>query len=176
MNEIPRAGLDVFAGQGKEAIPRLLEGMDPHPLKSCRLARAGLTLSLEGRSLSARGSFAAEGEAQCDRCAEPMSVRIEKDFSTILLPRDSAPAGTMNVELAGDDLEVAFYDGIGVEVSDIFWEQVAVALPVKLLCRDDCRGVCPKCGANRNLAPCGCSEGTSPGPFEGLKTLMGKKE
>lgn len=176
MNEIPRAGLDVFAGRGKETVSRLIEGMDPYPLKSCRLVLASLTLSVEGRSLYAHGSFAAEGEAQCDRCAEPFPVRLEKEFSTVLLPRDSAPAGPMNVELTEDDLDVAFYDGIGVEVSDIFWEQVAVALPLKLMCRDDCRGVCPSCGANRNVAQCECPEAPPPGLFDALKTLLDKKE
>src|SRR5574341_2047562 len=131
--------------------------MAPYPRKSCRLSGAGLVLSVEGRSLYARGSFAAEGEAQCDRCAEPFPVRFEKEFSAVLMPRDSASTGPMNVELKGDELDVAFHDGIGVEVSDIFWEQVAMELPVQLLCRDDCRGICPTCGTNRNLDRCDCT-------------------
>lgn len=176
VNEIPRAGLDVFAGHGKEAIARLLDGMDPYPLVACRLVAAALTLSVDGRTLCGRGSFVAEGEARCDRCAEPIPVRLEKEFSTILLPREASSAGSMEMELSAEDLEVGFYDGVGIEVSDIFWEQVAVALPVKLLCRDDCRGVCPACGANRNAEPCECAEGPSPGPFGVLRELLGKKE
>lgn len=174
MNEIPRAGLDVFAGAGKESVPRLLEGMNPYPLKSCRLVLATLTLSTEGRTLYARGSFAAEGDAECDRCAEPFSIRLEREFTTVLVPRDAAPDGPMNLELTEDDLDVAFYDGIGIEVADIFWEQVAVALPLKLMCRDDCRGVCPKCGANRNTERCDCTEEAAPGLFDALKVLLDK--
>jgi len=105
-----------------------------------------------------------------------VSVRIEREFTSVLTPRDAAPAGVVNVELSGSDLDVSFYDGIGVEVADIIWEQVAVALPVKLLCQEECRGVCPVCGANRNTEPCRCPAADRRGAFEALRTLRDRKE
>ncbi len=174
--EIPREGLDVFARRGKSWIPRILEGMDPYPLRTCRLLSAGLILSLEGRNVFANGSFVVEGEASCDRCTEGFTVMLEKAFDTILVPRDKGHSGATNVELHEDDLDIGFYDGAGVEVNDLFWEQVALTLPIKLLCSEECRGVCPMCGGNRNRGECGCTEPQAGGPFDILRYSKKEKE
>ena len=176
VSEIPREGLDVVASRGKTWVPRLLEGMNTYPLRACRMLSITLFLSLEGRDLEASGSFAAEGDTECDRCAEPVTLRLEREFRTVFVPADRGPAESGDLELRADDLDIAFYDGAGIEVADIFWEQVALALPAKVLCRDDCRGVCPHCGEDRNRAACDCPGETREGAFEVLKTLRNKKE
>lgn len=150
--------------------------MDPHPLKACRLVSAGLFLTVRGRDLYAEGSFEAEGEALCDRCTEPVKVKLEKNFQTILAPRDLGRSDAANVELHTDDLDIGFYDGSGVEVADVFWEQVALAIPLKVLCSEECKGVCPSCGCNRNREECGCPEPTRTGAFDILKTIRKEKE
>jgi uncharacterized protein len=60
------------------------------------------------------------------------------------------------VELAEADLEVGFYQGNGVQLEDALKEQILLALPMRSLCRPDCKGLCPQCGQNRNLVQCGC--------------------
>lgn len=176
VTEIPREGLDVVRRRGKAWIPRLLEGMDPYPLRSCRILSATLFLSMEGRDLESSGSFTAEGESACDRCSEPVTVRMEREFRTVFVPSDRGPSESGDLELRPGDLDIAFYDGAGIEVNDIFWEQVALCLPAKVLCREDCRGVCPGCGADRNRAKCDCAAETGRGPFDVLKTLKMEKE
>ncbi len=150
--------------------------MDAAPLAACRLVSADLALSVEGTDVVAEGSFEAEGEAPCDRCSEPVHVRFGKAFYTVLTPKGEAPAGAGPVELHEEDLDVGYYDGKGVEVNDIFWEQVALELPLKVVCSESCRGVCPTCGANRNREACSCTSADAPGPFDILKNLKGKKE
>lgn len=176
ISEIPEGGIDVFAARGRDAVERLVEGLDPHPLRSCRLVSGVLVLRLEKRDVYASGSFVAEGVAPCDRCADLFTVRMEQEFLSVLVPRDQGAGGTGVVELHQEDLEVGFYDGTGVDVAEIIRDQVAMAMPVKLLCREDCRGICPRCGVNRNTEPCGCPDAAAPGPFEALKTLLAKKE
>jgi len=176
VTEIPGGGLDVFASRGRASIPRILEGMNPAPLTVCRLAAADLLLSVESGDVLAEGSFEAEGESPCDRCSEPVSVRFGKAFHTVLSPQGQGPKGTGPVELHADDLDVGYYDGKGVEVNDIFWEQVALEIPVKVVCSESCLGVCPACGANRNREACSCESHAAPGPFDVLKNLKGKKE
>lgn len=175
-SEIPRDGLDVVANRGKAWVPRLLEGMNMHPLRDCRMLSVTLYLSLEGRDLEASGSFVAGGETVCDRCAEPVTLRLERDFRTVFVPADRGPAESGDLELQADDLDIAFYDGAGIEVADIFLEQVALALPAKVLCREDCRGVCPRCGEDRNRSECDCPGEAREGPFDVLKTLRKEKE
>lgn len=176
VSEIPREGLDVFASRGRSWIPRILEGFDPFPLTACRLTAAELVLTLEGRNLFADGSFAAEGEAVCDRCVETFKVAMEKEFHAVLVPDDQGPAGATNVELHEGDLEIGFYDGAGVEVNDVFREQVALELPAKLLCMEECGGICPECGGNRNRGECGCPASQASGPFDILRKLKEEKE
>ena len=176
VSEIPGGGLDVFASRGKASIPRILEGMDPAPLRELRLVDADLLLTVEGGDVWVEGSFEAQGEGFCDRCSDPVTLRLGKAFQTILTPksRDRAAAGT--VELHEEDLDVGYYDGTGVETNDILWEQVALELPRKVVCSEACRGVCPVCGKNRNLEACSCVAGEAKGPFDILKNLKGKKE
>ncbi len=175
-SDISRGGLDVVASRGKEWIPRVLEGMNAHPLRTCRMREVTLFLDLEGKDLEASGSFSAEGEGECDRCAEPVTVGLEREFRTLFVPASRDTDETGDLELRPGDLDISFYDGGGIEVADIFWEQVALALPTKVLCREECRGVCPQCGADRNRSACNCPGETREGPFDVLKTLRKEKE
>ena len=175
ISEIPREGLDVGARRGKGWIQRALEGMDPSPLRTCRLISAGLVLALEDKNLFADGSFVAEGEGFCDRCAGPVKVTLENEFHTVLVPGERGPAGASNVELHEDDLEIGFYDGAGVEINDIILEQVALELPVKVLCAEGCRGICPECGADLNRSECGCSGPQADGPLDALRNIRNPK-
>lgn len=176
VTEIPREGMDVTGARGNSWIGHLLDGLDPSPLGSIRILSATLFLSLEGRDLEANGTFVAEGEGPCDRCSEPVKVRIEKEFRTLFVPRDRGPSGSADQELLPEDLDLGFYDGAGIEVDDIFWEQVVLTLPAKVLCREECKGLCPRCGVDRNHEECGCPAETAETPFDVLKTLLQKKE
>lgn len=176
VSEIPRAGLDIVAARGTAWIPKVLQGMSAYPLEAMRLEGATLFLTLVGRTLIAEGSLSAAGEGQCDRCTEPVSVRIDREFRTVLIPAETGTAQTRGKGLHEEDLDIGYYDGAGVEVNDIFWEQVALALPVKVLCREECRGVCPRCGADRNRVACDCPGESPPGPFDVLvKPTAGKE-
>ncbi len=156
--------------------PAFSKGWTPRRCGSLRLVDADLLLTVEGGDIWIEGSFEAEGEGFCDRCSDPVTLRLGKGFRTFLTPksRDRAPAGS--VELHEEDLDVGYYDGTGVETNDILWEQVALELPMQVVCSEACRGVCPVCGKNRNLEECSCVAGDAPGPFEILKNLKGKKE
>jgi len=176
VSEIPGGGLDVFASRGKASIPRVLEGMDPAPLRELLLVDAELLLTVEGGDVWVEGSFEARGEGLCDRCSDPVTLRLGKAFQTILTPKNRGPEGMASIELHEEDLDVGYYDGTGVETNDILWEQVALELPMKVVCSEACRGVCPVCGKNRNREACSCVAGEAPGPFDILKNLKGKKE
>ena len=176
VSEVPGGGLDVFASRGKASIPRVLEGMDPAPLRELHLVDAELLITVESGDVWAEGSFEAQGAGLCDRCSDPVTLRFGKAFRTILTPKSRGPEGAASVQLREDDLDVGYYDGTGVETNDILWEQVALELPLKVVCSEACRGICPVCGKNRNLEACSCVAGDAPGPFEILKNLKGKKE
>jgi uncharacterized protein len=102
-----------------------------------------------------RGHLAVEMEGACDRCLEAARFPVDEEFDLFYRPVPKK-GGHGEVHLADGEIDLAFYEGEGVSLRDVLREQILLSLPMQLFCRADCRGLCPTCGANRNLAPCGC--------------------
>lgn len=104
-----------------------------------------------------RGSLKGVLELACDRCLDPSRTEITSDFDLFFEPRDSlAYEEDAEIELGEPDMRTAFLAGSELDVGDVITEQLLLALPMKPLCRDDCRGLCPQCGQNLNVAECDC--------------------
>jgi len=101
------------------------------------------------------GQFATRIELTCARCLEPVEREVRSQFDLPYRPV-AAVAREPEVNLAEEDTEVGFYVGDGLFLADVLAEQVHLALPMKTLCREDCRGLCPRCGANLNRESCRC--------------------
>ena len=99
-------------------------------------------------------------EKRAEKKAERNSERADKGED-----RDDG------LELTSGDLDVLYYDELVLPLDPLVEEQVQLELPMKALCRDDCRGLCPTCGADRNLAPCGCRPPTDE-RWKSLRTLF----
>jgi uncharacterized protein len=92
------------------------------------------------------------------------------------LPKDTKPKED---RLKDDDTEIGFYQGEGLFLADVIKEQVLLALPLKVICQSDCRGLCPSCGANLNHEECRCeTHATDPrmAPLARLKQDWLKKQ
>lgn len=90
----------------------------------------------------------------CGRCLEPYPFDFSTDFSLVLLPREDLPP---RLELAPDDLDVAYYQGEEIDLAPLVDEHIILALPTRPLCSEECRGLCPHCGINRNVESCDCA-------------------
>lgn len=112
---------------------------------------------LAGTDIRIYGRIAAEAGAGCARCTAPVKLAVEQDFDLIYRPV-SAIAREEEIEIPRDELDVGFYTGEGINLADVVKEQVILALPMKVLCRPDCRGLCPSCGANLNTGACRCHQ------------------
>ena len=101
-----------------------------------------------------------------------------QELDLFYLPRGGAPeeAQEEEVELTDRDVVVGYYEGDRLDLGEVVREQILLALPLKPLCREDCRGLCPACGQNRNLVPCGCPPPEEPGDprLEPLRKLVDK--
>ncbi len=73
------------------------------------------------------------------------------------------------MEVPTGEMEVGFYTGDGIDTADVATEQVILFVPMKVVCSADCRGLCPDCGANRNLTPCDCAPRPKDSPFASLQ-------
>jgi uncharacterized protein len=117
-------------------------------------------------------------ELVCARCLETVVEEISKNFDLFYRPMISI-AQEEEVHLKLDDTELAFFEGDGLFLADVLAEQVNLSLPMKVICRSDCRGLCPHCGANLNQEQCRCeAHATDPrmAPLARLKQDWTKKQ
>jgi uncharacterized protein len=101
------------------------------------------------------GSLQTKIELVCARCLEPVLEDVTRDFDLFYRPT-STIAKEEEVQLKDDDTDIAFFEGEGLFLADVLAEQVHLAIPMKVICRSDCRGLCPHCGANLNNEECRC--------------------
>jgi uncharacterized protein len=94
-------------------------------------------------------------ELDCSRCVEAFQVPVDAEFDLRYVPQD-LNAGEGEREVADEDLSTAYYREGMLDIIEMVREQFQLALPMKPLCTEDCRGLCPECGANLNHASCGC--------------------
>ena len=103
-----------------------------------------------------RGRLTAGLELQCARCVEPVRQDIAREFELLYRPLGT-DAGRDELSVTDAEAEIGYYQGDGILLEDVLREQVLLALPLKVTCRDDCKGLCPHCGTNLNEAQCSCA-------------------
>ncbi len=120
-----------------------------------------------------RGSFKGKFEVPCARCVEPVEIPLGAEFDLIFRP---AAADTEATErsITAPETEIGYYLKDSLLLEDVLREQVLLSLPVRTLCKPDCKGVCPRCGENRNSQACTCEVGPSDPRWEALSGLRGR--
>jgi len=120
-----------------------------------------------------RGTLTTEMEGDCERCLEPAVAPVRWSFDLFYRPsEDVSSAG--EISLKEGEVEIGFYDGDGLDLKEVLREQVLLAMPMQHLCREDCRGLCPQCGANRNLVACSCAPEVVDERWAALRRLSAK--
>jgi len=129
----------------------------------------------EDRSVHVRGHLQATLGLECGRCLEGFELRLDQELDLFYLPHraEDDDEAEDEVELSDRDVVVAYYQGERLDLGDVLREQLFLALPLRRLCREECRGLCPACGQNRNTAACACPAGAAPDPrLAALGTLI----
>jgi uncharacterized protein len=147
---------------GNQGDGRII-GLDAPLEVRIRIAEAGSKYILEG-------SFSGGFQLRCDRCLVPYHRDLDSEFRVFLTLKDPAAAET-ELEVLDEDLEVDFLQGTEVNVNDIIQEQIYLALPMKLLCTESCRGLCSRCGLNLNQERCSCPPEQGHPGFSKLRNL-----
>ena len=122
-----------------------------------------------------KGNLDAKFELACARCLEPVSYAVTREFDLLYRPL-GADAGREELSVTSAEAEISYYEGEGLLLEDALREQVLLALPLKAICRDDCKGLCPHCGKNLNLEQCSCAEPIEDPRWSALKEIRGKLE
>jgi len=108
----------------------------------------GVEIHLEGR-------LRTQLDMNCARCLEPLAQKVAASFDLVYRPVNTIRRDD-ELSLGVEDTDVGFYTGQGLFLADVLAEQVLLALPMKVLCRAECKGLCPSCGANLNRDRCRC--------------------
>lgn len=146
-----------------ENEPCLLEGIIP----SCNLnlnagqvrvlekTTVNLTATRETRGVHVRGCVRADIQMTCARCLDLLPYPLVAEFSQYY-QSNTQHRMVGEIALQKKDLDIGFFSGDFIDVSDIVCEQILLNVPMKPLCQDKCKGLCPYCGKNRNHDHCGC--------------------
>ncbi|MBV8069517.1 MAG: DUF177 domain-containing protein [Acidobacteriaceae bacterium] len=94
-------------------------------------------------------------QGTCDRCLEAARFPVSSHFDLVYLPSGGAASGGED-EVDEAAVEVGYYEGSGLDLNDILREVVLLALPMQMVCSEECKGICPLCGQNRNQQECDC--------------------
>jgi DUF177 domain-containing protein len=110
---------------------------------------------LAGNEVFVNGHVDTRAQVDCDRCLQPVVLPVSADFALeyITGPQYEASAAA---ELTEAELSVSVFDGEAIDVDEIVKEQILLAVPTRTLCREECKGICPECGIDRNTGECKC--------------------
>jgi len=119
------------------------------------LVRASLRVERSGTRVTVRGDVACMVRLECFRCLREFELEISTPFTAFADRRGNASRA--EEELLERDDYMLFHDGRKLDLRDSVRETLLLELPISPRCREDCPGLCPKCGADLNLGPCGCA-------------------
>ncbi len=103
------------------------------------------------------GSIAADVELECARCLQTVREFLEFPFQAVFVTPENYTE-EREVQVGFEDLEVSIFGGDKIDLTELAREQILLALPAQAFCREYCKGLCQKCGANKNLINCSCEE------------------
>ncbi len=178
IKELELHPLDFEEEFSPEAIDLGGEASQRTPLKAS--GRAEVVEEHHGKhkiikDIRLRGRLSAGLELQCARCLEPVPQQVEREFDLLYRPLGT-DAGRDELSVTDAEAEIGYYQGEGILLEDVLREQVLLALPLKITCRDDCRGLCLHCGKNLNLEQCSCAAPMEDPRWTALKEIRGKLE
>lgn len=143
-------------------VPELLDGAKPSHIAS------GFDIDIQVnkvlKEVTVNGNVSFSVEDQCSRCLKKVSIDLKPDINLVITPEEG-------IDHEDDDLNHETYVGDEVDISNYIREQIAMSLPLKVVCREDCKGLCADCGINLNEKECECSGQKIDPRLEVLKNL-----
>jgi uncharacterized protein len=146
------------------------------PLRSA--GRADLVEEHHGKhrlvqDIRLKGTLDTSVEIPCARCLEPVVHEVKRSFELLYRPLGT-DAGHEELSVTDAEAEIGYYQGKGLLLEDTLREQVLLAVPLKTVCREECKGLCPQCGKNLNEGPCSCTPAVADPRWSALKEIRDK--
>ena len=122
-----------------------------------------------------KGDLATRLEVSCARCLEPVEQEMARHFDLLYRPQ-GVDARAPELSVTDAEAEIGYYRGDGLELEDVLREQILLALPLRTLCSEQCKGLCPHCGKNLNVEQCSCAETLEDPRWAALKDIRKRLE
>jgi uncharacterized protein len=133
-------------------------------------AQVHLELSKAHEDVIARGTLKGTLGLECSSCLQPLELPVTAPLRMVYRHADAVAEET-GVPSDQEDQEVGVHDGKEVDLQPIVREQLILSVPPAPRCKEDCQGLCPTCGQDKNLTRCGHGEARLESPFSALKGL-----
>ncbi|MGH9340727.1 MAG: YceD family protein [Acidobacteriota bacterium] len=118
--------------------------------------RANFKVSISDDQLRVSGNLQAELDLSCARCSEAFPYSVQKKLELEYWPDPNVEHEGEEIALSYPDLTIGFYRDEKLDLSAVVAEQIVLEVPMKTVCRPDCKGLCDQCGANLNEVECDC--------------------
>lgn len=135
-----------------------------------------ISLTRSGEDVFAAGQLSGVVRLQCGRCLEEFDQELVATVEEPFFPKSTGLEGAAETDEEAETTpdEGNLYDGNTLDLFDVLRDQLYLAIPLKPLCKEDCKGLCPNCGANLNAGPCGCKPKKADPRLAVLKSLKEK--
>lgn len=152
-----------------EVAPEAID-LEDEGVRLAKPARIKGTVRPHAAETRVGGTIRAEANLECSRCLEQIEKHFDIEFAAAYVTEEFYTQ-SKEAELHAADLDVAVFDGEELDLDEIFREQILLSLPEQVFCREDCSGLCQRCGQNLNLEDCGCADEEIDPRWAGLKNL-----
>jgi len=171
VDEIPESGRTLRFHWDEDKLLQFVPPDDPFGIKLPRPVNVVLTVERRTDHVRITGRIEGVLEVECHRCLQPFSFPLDEEVDVYLVEEGRAGLDDDEKELESEELVYEFFDGEVIDVDQLVAEQIFLSLPVKVLCSEECRGICPRCGVNMNLEPCRCEPEDKGSPFSRLASI-----
>lgn len=172
IQHIPAEGMDVAYRRPFDVFPVLKQLVDEDQCRFPTPVETQMRLVLERDLITVEGVVQTTVQQACSRCLELFDQPIRRRFTLRYsreIPADVHAGDGEEVALTAEQIGLVYFKGEHIDLRDAVQEQVVLALPFKPLCRDECKGLCARCGADLNHGPCGCGAEVIENPFAVLR-------
>ena len=178
LEQIKEDGLTLDIEKSVNSFPILAEMIASGECDFTAPLRTALRALRIGDLVQISGDIETSVRLPCSRCLQPFETPLKSSFALTYMQQaadvmeDTEP---QEIELSAEDMGIVYFQGEKINLKDAIQEQVVMEFPLRPLCKLDCKGLCPKCGADMNENPCDCEQRPSPGKFDALKHLKLQK-
>jgi len=163
--QIPEEGLEIKA---KEKVV-LAEGQ---PV----LAELDIVVQEMAGEYIIKGNVSTSVELVCDRCLKEFARELDLHIDLMYSRTSEVAEEGKHHEVQAGELNTGFIAGDELDLGEVVSEQMMLATPMRSLCTEGCKGICPKCGADLNETECGCEAGSIDPRFQVLEEYLKKKK